>query len=101
MEAPDFFVEDLLDLSNGGGDEMITDTFFDTVTGNSMDSSSPTPASDSCNSSAVSCTPSFPDSYFSGTDLCVPVRLTHLLLFGFISSVHYGNYYSKKKLNYD
>ncbi|KNA11362.1 hypothetical protein SOVF_135930 [Spinacia oleracea] len=72
MEAPDFFVEDLLDLSNGGGDEMITDTFFDTVTGNSMDSSSPTPASDSCNSSAVSCTPSFPDSYFSGTDLCVP-----------------------------
>lgn len=70
MEAPDFFVEDLLDLSNGG-DEMITDAFFDTVTGNSNDSSSLTPASDSCNSS-VSCAPSFPESYFSGAELCVP-----------------------------
>ncbi|XP_021765329.1 GATA transcription factor 12-like [Chenopodium quinoa] len=70
MEAPDFFVEDLLDLSNGG-DEMMTDAFFDTVTGNSTDSSTLTPASDSCTSS-VSCAPSFPDSYFSGADLCVP-----------------------------
>ncbi|KMT00911.1 hypothetical protein BVRB_9g221810 [Beta vulgaris subsp. vulgaris] len=70
MEAPDFFVEDLLDLSNGV-DEMMTDAFFDNVTGNSTDSSTFTPASDSCNSS-VSCAPSFPDSYFSGADLCVP-----------------------------
>ncbi|KAL2939895.1 GATA transcription factor 12 [Bienertia sinuspersici] len=69
MDAADFFVEDLLDLSNGG-DEMMTDAFFDSVTGNSTDSSSLTPASDSCNSS-VSCAPSFPEAYFNGGDLCV------------------------------
>ncbi|XP_057528078.1 GATA transcription factor 12-like [Amaranthus tricolor] len=68
MEGSDFFVEDLLDLSNGG-DEMMTDTFIDSFTGHSTDSSSLTPVSDTCNSSV---SPSFPEAYFSGTDICVP-----------------------------
>ncbi|KAK9666085.1 hypothetical protein RND81_14G159500 [Saponaria officinalis] len=68
MEGADFFVEGLLDFSNGG-DDMITDAFF-----HSTDSSSLTPVSDSCNSSGSGSggrLSSFPDSHFSN-DLCVP-----------------------------
>ncbi|KAL9232108.1 hypothetical protein vseg_007251 [Gypsophila vaccaria] len=67
MEGADFFVEGLLDFSNGG-DDMMTDAFF-----HSGDSSAAlTPVSDSCNSSGSGGRPSsFPDSHFSN-DLCVP-----------------------------
>ncbi|GAB2269381.1 hypothetical protein Dimus_004300 [Dionaea muscipula] len=87
MEAPDFLVEDLLNLPNG--DEIMTDAFLDSINhgNNSIDSS--TTAVDSCNSSVsggettnhfppggelVACNSSFvtADAQFSGTDLCVP-----------------------------
>ena len=90
MEGSDFFVEDLLDLSNGG-DEMMTDTFIDSFTGHSTDSSSLTPVSDTCNSSV---SPSFPEAYFSGTDICVPVCVSSSPLFVFnivISSLNHNN----------
>lgn len=75
-----FIVEDLLDFSNE--DAVITDgSAFDTVTGNSTDSSTVTVV-DSCNSSSFSgCEPcfkgdigsrNFADVQFS-SDLCVPV----------------------------
>ncbi|XP_074285611.1 GATA transcription factor 12-like [Silene latifolia] len=75
MEGADYFVEGLLDFTNGG-DDMITDAFFHSTDGNS----SHTPLSDSCNSSgsgsgsglgSASRPSSFPDSHFSN-DLCVP-----------------------------
>ncbi|KAL3824386.1 hypothetical protein ACJIZ3_020415 [Penstemon smallii] len=73
------FVDDLLDFSKE--DETMTDAFFDSIGGNSTDSSTVT-ANDSCNSSVsgggdgqfngnVSCR-SFNDSQFSGNELCVP-----------------------------
>lgn len=77
MEAPDFFVENLLDLPNG--DEMITDAFF----GNSTDSASNGTPIDSCNSSVSGADNNypiggerydgrgFPEAHFSG-ELCVP-----------------------------
>ncbi|GMH22222.1 hypothetical protein Nepgr_024065 [Nepenthes gracilis] len=74
MEAPDFLVEELLNLPNG--DDVMTDAFF---AGNSTDSSAVT-ALDSCNSSIsgndtnftadFSCR-SFTDAQFCG-ELCVP-----------------------------
>ncbi|CAI9757622.1 unnamed protein product [Fraxinus pennsylvanica] len=74
-----FTVDDLLDFSKE--DVAMTDAFFDSLAGNSGDSSAVT-AVDSCNSSVsgggdgqlngnVSCR-SFPDSQFSGHELCVP-----------------------------
>ncbi|KAL8043211.1 hypothetical protein ABFX02_09G104300 [Erythranthe guttata] len=74
-----FIVDDLLDFSKA--DETMTDAFFDTLAGNSGDSSTVT-AVDSCNSSVsgggdgqfngdVSCR-SFNDTQFSGNELCVP-----------------------------
>ncbi|KAK4427948.1 GATA transcription factor 12 [Sesamum alatum] len=74
-----FTVDDLLDFSKE--DETMTDAFFDSLGGNSGDSSTVT-AVDSCNSSVsgggerqfngnVSCR-SFNDSQFSGNELCVP-----------------------------
>ncbi|KAL0441492.1 UNVERIFIED_CONTAM: GATA transcription factor 9 [Sesamum radiatum] len=74
-----FTVDDLLDFSKE--DETMTDAFFDSLGGNSADSSTVT-AVDSCNSSVsgggegqfngnVSCR-SFNDSQFSGNELCVP-----------------------------
>ncbi|KAK9282138.1 hypothetical protein L1049_005050 [Liquidambar formosana] len=65
-----FTVEDLLDFSNE--EDVMTDGFFDTITGNSTDSSTVTVV-DSCNSSVsgnVGCR-SFSEGQFSG-DLCVP-----------------------------
>ena len=73
-----FIVEDLLDFSND--DAIIADATFDSVPGNSTDSSTVT-AVDSCNSSSFSgCDPNFVangsrnliEGHFSG-DLCVPV----------------------------
>lgn len=73
-----FKVDDLLDFPKE--DEVMTDAFFDSITGNSADSSSLTVV-DSCNSSVsggdapfngnLSCR-SFTDSQFSGSGLCVP-----------------------------
>ncbi|KAK6125062.1 hypothetical protein DH2020_041178 [Rehmannia glutinosa] len=73
-----FTVDDLLDFSKA--DETMTDEFFDSLAGNSGDSSTVT-AVDSCNSSVsggegqfngnVSCR-SFNESQFSGNELCVP-----------------------------
>ncbi|KAL8465961.1 hypothetical protein ACS0TY_035170 [Phlomoides rotata] len=74
-----FIVDDLLDFSKE--DETMTDAFFDTLPGNSGDSSTVT-AVDSCNSSVsgggegqfngnVSCR-SFNESQFPGSELCVP-----------------------------
>ncbi|KAL3840863.1 hypothetical protein ACJIZ3_025454 [Penstemon smallii] len=76
-----FTVDDLLDFSKE--DETMTDAFFDSLAGNSGDSSTVT-AVDSCNSSIsgggdgqfngnISCR-SFNDSHFSGTELCVPLN---------------------------
>ena len=68
MEGADFFVEDLLDFSNGG-DDMMTDAFFQSTD----HSSSVTPVSDSSNSSGSGGRlSSYSDSHFS-SDLCVPV----------------------------
>lgn len=75
-----FTVDDLLDFSKE--DETMTDAFFESLPGNSGDSSTVT-AVDSCNSSVsgggdgqfngnVSCG-SFNESQFSGNELCVPV----------------------------
>lgn len=85
-----FTVDDLLDFSKE--DETMTDAFFDTLAGNSGDSSTVT-AVDSCNSSVsgggdgqfngnVSCR-SFNDSQFSGNELCVPV-ISYFILIEFI-----------------
>lgn len=74
-----FTVDDLLDFSKE--DVAMTDAFFDSLAGNSGDSSAVT-AVDSCNSSVsgggdgqfngnVSCR-SFTDSQLSGNELCVP-----------------------------
>lgn len=74
-----FMVDDLLDFSKE--DETMTDAFFESLPGNSGDSSTVT-AVDSCNSSVsgggdgqfngnVSCR-SFNESQFSGNELCVP-----------------------------
>ncbi|XP_027124568.1 GATA transcription factor 9-like [Coffea arabica] len=73
-----FTVDDLLDFPKE--DEVMTDAFFDSITGNSGESSSLTVV-DSCNSSVsggdrqfngnISCR-SFTDTQFSGTELCVP-----------------------------
>lgn len=75
-----FIVDDLLDFSKE--DETMTDAFFESLPGNSGDSSTVT-AVDSCNSSVsgggdgqfsgnISCR-SFNESQFSGNELCVPV----------------------------
>lgn len=64
MEGADFFVEDLLDLSNAADNDMITDAFFHSAAANS------TPVHSSNSSSSLSLSPSFPDSHFSG-DLCL------------------------------
>lgn len=85
-----FIVEDLLDFPND--DDIMTDGFFDTVTGNSTDSSTVTVV-DSCNSSFSGSEPhfsgnfgnrNFTDAQFSG-ELCVPViseaRTKHSNLF--------------------
>ncbi|XP_073064443.1 GATA transcription factor 9-like [Primulina eburnea] len=73
-----FMVDDLLDFSKA--DETVTDVFFDSLGGNSGDSSTVT-AVDSCNSSVsggdgqvngnVSCR-SFNESQFCSNELCVP-----------------------------
>ncbi|KAL3528709.1 hypothetical protein ACH5RR_008031 [Cinchona calisaya] len=73
-----FTVDDLLDFPKE--DEVMTDAFFDSITGNSGESSSLTVV-DSCNSSIsggdgqcngnLSCR-SFTDTQFSGGELCVP-----------------------------
>ncbi|KAH6832466.1 hypothetical protein C2S53_019784 [Perilla frutescens var. hirtella] len=74
-----FTVDDLLDFSKE--DETMTDAFFESLPGNSGDSSTVT-AVDSCNSSVsgggegqfngnVSCR-SFNEPQFSGNELCVP-----------------------------
>ncbi|KAL3511753.1 hypothetical protein ACH5RR_024470 [Cinchona calisaya] len=73
-----FTVDDLLDFPKE--DEVMTDAFFDSITGNSTDSSSLTVV-DSCNSSVsgadtqfngnLSCR-NFTDTQFSGSELCVP-----------------------------
>lgn len=81
-----FMVEDLLDFSND--DAVITDggAAFDTVTGNSTDSSTLTVIDSSCNSSSLSgCEPAnfaadfgsrnFAEVPFS-SDLCVPVYIS-------------------------
>ncbi|CAK9153527.1 unnamed protein product [Ilex paraguariensis] len=72
-----FAVDDLLDFSK---EEVMTDGFFDNVTGNSAHSSTVS-ILDSCNSSVsggeppfsgnISCR-SFNDPQFSGSELCVP-----------------------------
>ncbi|CAI9114197.1 OLC1v1014858C1 [Oldenlandia corymbosa var. corymbosa] len=73
-----FAVDDLLDLPKE--DEIMTDAFFDSITGNSGESS--LTVVDSCNSSVsggdvgqfngdISCR-SFTDTQFSGSELCVP-----------------------------
>lgn len=76
-----FAVDDLLDFPKE--DEVMTDAFFDSITGNSGDSSSLTVV-DSCNSSISGGEPqfngslssrSFTDAQFSGGELCVPVLL--------------------------
>lgn len=82
-----FTVDDLLDFSKE--DETMTDAFFDSLPGNSGDSSTVT-AVDSCNSPVsgggdaqfngnVSCR-SFNESQFSGNELCVPVITCVLLM---------------------
>ncbi|XP_009628152.1 GATA transcription factor 12-like [Nicotiana tomentosiformis] len=73
-----FTVDDLLDFSKE--DEVMTDAFFDSFTGNSADSSTVTVV-DSCNSSVsgenghfngnISCR-SFTDAPFPSSELCVP-----------------------------
>lgn len=76
-----FIVDDLLDFSKE--DETMTDALFESLPGNSGDSSTVT-AVDSCNSSIsgggdgqfsgnISCR-SFNESQFSGNELCVPVN---------------------------
>ncbi|GMH03704.1 hypothetical protein Nepgr_005543 [Nepenthes gracilis] len=77
MEAPDFLVEGLLDLTHG--DDVMPDAFFDALAGHSTDSSNVT-AVDSCNCSVsgigANSVADFPcgniaDAHFSG-ELCVP-----------------------------
>ncbi|XP_051134799.1 GATA transcription factor 12-like [Andrographis paniculata] len=74
-----FAVDDLLDFSKE--DETMTDAFFDSLGGNSVESSTVT-AVDSCNSSVSgggdaqfngnASSRSFNESQFSGNELCVP-----------------------------
>lgn len=76
-----FTVDELLDFSRE--DETMTDTFFNSLAGNSNDSSI-VKGVDSCNSSIsgggdgqfngnISCR-SFTDSQFSAAELCIPVK---------------------------
>lgn len=75
-----FTIDDLLDFSKE--DEVMTDAFLDSITGNSANSSTIT-VIDSCNSSVSGneqsqfsgniSSRSFTDSQFSGGELCVPV----------------------------
>ena len=81
-----FTIDDLLDFSKE--DEVMTEAFFDSITGNSANSSTMT-VTDSCNSSVSGneqpqfsgniSSRSFTDSQFSGGELCVPV-ITQFLI---------------------